>query len=106
LTDSLRENTARARTAREAGNKAEAERLLAHGDSIQLRAKNALTLLDRVSKPSETAPAAPLAARPCDGPRPYRNWSNEELNIAQVKYMGKPESPELIREAGCRTAGR
>lgn len=46
---------------------------------------------------------APLAVRPCDRPRPYKNWSNEELNIAQVEYMGTPQSLELIREAGCRT---
>lgn len=44
-----------------------------------------------------------LAINPCDRPRPYKKWSNEELNIAQVEYMGTPQSMELIREAGCRT---
>lgn len=45
----------------------------------------------------------PLAVNPCSRPRPYKNWSDEELNIAQVEYMGTPQSLELIREAGCRT---
>lgn len=44
--------------------------------------------------------------KPCTRDRPYKSWSNEELNIAQVEYMGKPESMGLIREAGCRTAGK
>ena len=63
----------------------------------QLRIENA-RLKDSVAK----APP-PLAVNPCSKPRPYKNWSNEELNIAQVEYMGTPQSMELIREAGCRT---
>lgn len=62
----------------------------------ELRIENA-RLKDSVAK------APPLAVNPCSKPRPYKNWSNEELNIAQVEYMGTPQSMELIREAGCRT---
>jgi hypothetical protein len=48
-------------------------------------------------------PAKPaLAVNPCDRPRPYKNWSNAELNAAQVEYMGTPQSPGLIAEAACR----
>lgn len=51
----------------------------------------------------DSANKPPLVVNPCSRPRPYKNWSNAELNIAQVEYMGTPQSMELIREAGCRT---
>lgn len=50
-------------------------------------------------------PEAPLAVNPCDRPRPYRKWTNEELNTAQVRYMGTPQSQGLMDEAACRVSG-
>lgn len=67
-------------------------RQLEEGNRAQARADS----VDSANKP-------PLAVNPCTRPRPYKNWSNVELNIAQVEYMGTPQSMELIREAGCRT---
>lgn len=43
-----------------------------------------------------------LAVNPCDRPRPYKNWSNAQLNAAQVEYMGTDKSQGLINEAACR----
>lgn len=62
---------------------------------------DSLAVYQRRDSIAQVKPA--LAVNPCDRPRPYKNWSNEELNIAQVEYMGTPQSMELIREAGCRT---
>lgn len=45
---------------------------------------------------------APVLSNPCDGPRPYRNWSNAQLNIALVEHMGTDASVPLITEGGCR----
>jgi hypothetical protein len=44
------------------------------------------------------------AINPCDRPRPYRNWSNAELNAALVRYMDgdKKILQQLIDEAACR----
>lgn len=46
--------------------------------------------------------------RPCDGPRPYRHWSNGEVNISMVNGMGEdtPQQSALILEATCRYEGR
>lgn len=49
---------------------------------------------------AKTHPA--LAKNPCDGPRPYKKWTNAQLNAAQVQYMGTPQSEGLIAEASCR----
>jgi hypothetical protein len=41
---------------------------------------------------------------PCDGPRPYRNWSNAELSTGMLRAMetDDPRGLDLIAEAGCR----
>lgn len=61
----------------------------------------------KTSLPKAVDPGSPpLAVSPCSRPRPYKNWSNEELNAAQVEYMGTPQSQGLINEAACRLSGR
>lgn len=58
------------------------------------------------SNPSATpisdAPNVELVENPCDGPRPYQNWSNAELNAALVETMGTDQSAGLITEGACR----
>lgn len=55
------------------------------------------------SEPKTQGPAqsAPVT-RPCDGPRPYRDWSNEEISLKLVETMGSDASLPFITEAGCR----
>lgn len=57
---------------------------------------------DTVYVPAVAGKVEPVV-NPCDRPRPYKNWSNAELNVAQVEAIGTPRSMEFIREAGCRT---
>jgi hypothetical protein len=49
-----------------------------------------------------TADEAQAIVRPCDRPRPYKDWSNAELSAAMVETMGTDASLPFITEAGCR----
>lgn len=106
LLDSARTLQAEANRVGERGNPKKAIALLDRASSINSRAQQLLIAKNGSGVPSRTSPRATTIRNPCDEPRPYRNWSNEELNIAQVEHMGKPESLDLIREAGCRVGDR
>lgn len=66
--------------------------------------------IDRINAAAQWSAHAPVPpepvplVRPCDRPRPYRDWSNAELNVALVENMGTDASLPLIAEGGCRQA--
>lgn len=64
--------------------------------------KAPVVIHDTVYLPAPAADKPALAVNPCDRPRPYKNWTNAELNTAQVRYMGTPQSQGLMDEAACR----
>lgn len=59
-----------------------------------------------VDRPVLKKKLARAVTRPCDRPRPYKSWSNSEINVALLENMGTEDVPNHLARAFDATGGR